>query len=454
MAHPKPLTIDPDLPLLSAPIMFIGRDGRDYLIREMDAEYVKKHSRALQTIHKLIPYVGKDGEFVSDAEGRSANQPYRWSISLAVEHRGKTIAFLTAYVRDYSECHPFRSAYIHRMSVANDHQRNYVGAQLVATALSLYFEAMPWLLTVTLQTNDEPKNAAVLAFYRRCGFRDRYTIEYPNKVDSLMEFERTNSTGPGAPFGDFEKLITAPRPPVLNRLPNPFESSPTLECRTVFFGTTSKEKFLQYRCLLRSYGLRLQRLQHKISLTEPQIDHAGPLAESALVAGPLKLFSRFAAKDISFPVMVEDTMLFIEHFNDNYVHPILPGPDTKRWWMALHADGVLRILGASPRRAAKYVCQIGINYAPGQYDYFRHEQPGEIADAVRIEASSVYNFPFTNATFFHSIFVPQGSSKTLAEMGSNEFLKFDYRRACIAKALPLLRRHGALDSQLGLFGIP
>jgi len=448
------MTIAPDLALLSAPIRFSGRDGREYQIRQMDAEYAVKHSRALKAIHKLIPHVGSDAEFLSEIEGESGKQLYRWSISLAVEHQGKTIAFLTSYVRDYSERHPFRSAYIHRMSVAREHQRNYVGAQLVATAVSLYFEAMPWVLTVTVQTNDEPKNAAVLEFYRRCGFRDRYTVEYANKVDSLMEFERTNSTGPGSPFGDFENLTTAPRPPVLNRLPNIFESPPTLECRAVFFGTTSNEKFLQYRCLLKSYGLRLQRLQHKISLTEPQIDHPGPVAESALVAGPLKLFSRFAAKNTSFPVMVEDTMLFIEHFNDNYnVHPILPGPDTKRWWMALRAEGMLRVLGASPRRAAKYVCQIGINYGPGKYDYFRHEQPGEIASAIRISPPSTSNFPYTNATFFHSIFIPQGSSRTLAEMDSNELLKFDYRRACIAKALPLLRQHGALDSQLGLFGI-
>jgi inosine/xanthosine triphosphate pyrophosphatase family protein/ribosomal protein S18 acetylase RimI-like enzyme len=448
------MTINPDLALLSGPIRFSGRDGSEYLIRQLDTEYAAKHSRALKALHKLIPYVGRDAEFLSEVEGGDAKQLYRWSTSLAVEHQGKTIAFLTAYVRDYSERHPFRSAYIHRMSVAKDHQRNYVGAQLVASAVSLYFEAMPWLLTVTVQTNDEPKNAAVLAFYRRCGFRDRYTVEYLDKVDSLMEFERTNSTGPGSPFGDFEKLTTAPRSPVLNRLPNVFENSPTLECRTVFFGTTSNEKFLQYRCLLKSYGLRLQRLQHKISLTEPQIDHPGHLAESALVAGPLKLFSRFAAKNTSFPVMVEDTMLFIEHFNDNYnVHPILPGPDTKRWWMALRAEGVLRVLGASPRRAAKYVCQIGINYGPGQYGYFRHEQPGEIATAVRINPQSTSNFPYTNATFFHSIFIPQGSSRSLGEMDSRELLKFDYRRACIAKALPPLRQHGALDSQLGLFGI-
>lgn len=453
MVDPRPITLAASA-LLSAPIKFNGRDGREYLIRQLDQRYAARRLKVLTAIHKLIPYVGDDLEFLRDIDEVSPKRLYRWSTSFAVEHSGKTVAFLTSYVRDYSERHPFRSVYIQRMSVAKDHQRNYVGAQLVATALSLYFEAMPWLLTVTVQTNDEPKNSAVLAFYRKCGFQDRYMVDYPNKRDSLMEVERTNSMGPGSVFGDFDNLKIAPRPPVLHRLPDPCDDPATLESRIVFFGTTSNEKFVQYRYLLKAYGLRLQRLQHNISLTEPQIDDPGPLAESALVAGPLKLFSRFAAKNTSFPVMVEDTMLFIEHFNNHYdVRPILPGPDTKRWWMALQADGVLRVLGPSERRAAKYVCQIGVNYAPGLYEYFRHEQPGRIADEVRIAPASLSNFPYTNSTFFHSIFIPQGSSRTIAEMDSNEFLKFDYRRACLTKALPLFRKHGALDSQLGLFAV-
>jgi inosine/xanthosine triphosphate pyrophosphatase family protein len=151
--------------------------------------------------------------------------------------------------------------------------------------------------------------------------------------------------------------------------------------------------------------------------------------------------------------MVEDTMLFIEHFNSDYnMNPILPGPDTKRWWMALKAEGLLRVLGTSSRRSAKYVCQIGVNYGPGQYEYFRHEQPGAIAGEIQISQSAVTNFPFTNATFFHSIFIPDGSTNTIAEMDSNEFLIYDYRRECIAKAVPMLRRYGSRDSQLSLFG--
>jgi inosine/xanthosine triphosphate pyrophosphatase family protein len=339
------------------------------------------------------------------------------------------------------------------MSVSRAHQRNRIGAQLVASALSLYFESMPWLLTVTVQTNDEIENSGVLGFYRRCGFHDRYRVNYEEETDTLMEFERTNSTGPGSPFGDFENLTTAPRPPVRNRLPNAFENPSALECASVYFGTTSNEKFHQYRCVLRSFGLRLQRLQHSISLTEPQIDSVGPTAESALVAEPLKLFSRFAAKNTSFPIMVEDTMLFIEHFNNDYdVNPILPGPDTKRWWMALGAVGLLRVLGNSSHRAAKYVCQIGLNYGPGQYEYFRHEQRGTIATEVRVSTEAVACFPYTNATFFHSIFIPEGSMNVIAEMDSNEFLKYDYRRSCIAKAIPMLRRYGSRDTQLALFG--
>ncbi|HET9282446.1 MAG TPA: GNAT family N-acetyltransferase [Candidatus Angelobacter sp.] len=186
MVDLKPIAT-PDPAILSSPIKFAGRDGREYFVRQLDRKYAARRANALAAIHKLIPYVGDDLEFLHEI-GEMSSKLYRWSTSFVVEYSGKTIAFLTSYVRDYSDRHPFRSIYIHRMSVAREHQRNYVGAQLVATALSLYFEAMPWLLTVTVQTNDEPKNAAVLAFYRKCGFKDRYAVEYPHKCDTLMEF--------------------------------------------------------------------------------------------------------------------------------------------------------------------------------------------------------------------------------------------------------------------------
>lgn len=439
--------------VISSPVKLKGRDGREYSAHPLTKLYASAHAASLAAIHKLIPYVGpKPGPLLADRDVDGQQFPYKWEISLAIEHRGRPIGFLMAYARDFSSRHPMRSVYIHRMAVARPHQRNFVGIQLLATALSLYFDAMPWLLTVTIQTNEEPRNAPVLAFYRRAGFRHCHRVEYPEKVDSLMEFERTNSTGPGAAIPGFEDLRIPPRPPVASRLPNPFGSPANLEAPVVHFGTTSQEKLVQYRYLLRSYGVRLRRLQHSISLTEPQIDTQGPSAESALVSGPLKLFSRFAARNTAFPVMVEDTMLFIEHFNEDYTgRPMLPGPDTKRWWLALGAEGVLRLLGASPRRAARYVCQIGINYGPGQYEYFRQELLGTIADAIRISPEAEGSFPYTNPTFFHRIFIPQGSTITLAEMDSNEFLSFDYRRACLAQALPLLRRYGAVEPQLRLF---
>lgn len=441
--------------ILPTPIQFSGRDGREYSIQSLTKSYFSKHATVLTSLHGLIPYVGdKLDDMAKDNDDNNRQLfIYKWNISVAVEHNGRPVGFLIAYVRDYSERHPFRSVYIHRMAVARSHQRNFVGCHTLASAVSLYFEALPWLLTITLQTNDETANAAVLNFYRRFGFNHAYRVEYPDKIDSLMDLERTNSMGPGAMIPGFDPLRVPARPPALNRLPNPFDQPSTLDSRVVYFGTTSREKLTQYRFLGRSYGLRLQRLQHNLSLTEPQIEtQGGPSAESALVAAPLKLFSRFAAKTIVFPIMVEDTMLFIEHFNKDYAnHLILPGPDTKRWWFALGAEGVLRLLGKSKRRAAKYVCQIGINSAPGQYAYFRSELAGRISDATHVAADSEINFPYTNPTFFHSIFIPDGSERCLAEMDANEFLAHDYRRACFSQTLTVLQESAAAVSQLDLF---
>jgi inosine/xanthosine triphosphate pyrophosphatase family protein len=207
----------------------------------------------------------------------------------------------------------------------------------------------------------------------------------------------------------------------------------------LYFGSRSDKKLQQYGYLLRCFGAKLSQAKTLAPLTEPQVEGDGRDSEQALVSEPLKLFSRFTERDKSYPFVVEDTMLFIEHFNEDFKRrPILPGPDTKRWWAALGIDGVLRTMKGSKRRSAIYVCQLGANLAGGTYRYYRAEVQGQIALASRSSPLAEASFPYANPTFFHKIFVPDGSSRTLAEMEPSEFRLYDYRRKCLRDAIPEL----------------
>jgi inosine/xanthosine triphosphate pyrophosphatase family protein len=149
------------------------------------------------------------------------------------------------------------------------------------------------------------------------------------------------------------------------------------------------------------------------------------------------MFSRFTALHQLYPIVIEDTMLFLEHFNSFYPqNRVLPGPDTKRWWLALKDKGVIQLMRDSKRRSATYVAQTGISNAPGHYEILRFELNGRISNEVRSNNNTNIGFPFINNTYFHSIFIPEGSNNTLAEMEAIEFSQYDYRRQCLLLALP------------------
>lgn len=221
--------------------------------------------------------------------------------------------------------------------------------------------------------------------------------------------------------------------------------------RVVFFSTGSAPKLQQYRHLLGEHGLSVQPVRPLPSLHEPQVDGSGARAEIVLVELPLKDLARFAARDATFPLVVEDTMLFVEHFNRDWAHPMLPGPDTKRWWHALGNEGLLDLLVGSDRRQALYVCQLGVLTREGRYHSFRAEVPGRISEAPRSAPEAWAAFPRANATYFHQVFVPESANKTLAEMPPDTFRHFDYRRRAVGEAVQTLQDAARPARQTVLF---
>ena len=420
-----------------------SRGPRLELVR-LTRSYARRQRTALLELHNLIPYVEwSEAELLADAD--QDGRPYwgRWQMSLVARAGTRPVGLLIGYLREPDDRHPVEAAYIHRLAVAPDWQRRGVGAGLVTAALEWYFAQLPWLLTVTSQTNDESRNQGVLDFYASLRFRRTYAVPYREKRDILFELERSSP-----PESD-EVPIAGP---AIDITGSPFAGRPQWEAAHVYFGSSSKEKVVQYRHLMRCYGLRLRRLRSVVSLVEPQVEGQGVDLERALVAEPLKWFSRFAARAGTYPVVIEDTMLVIEHFNRDYWRdPILPGADTKRWWQALGAQGLLDLMQGSTRRSARYICQLGVTSGPGQYRAFRAEQEGTIATAVRASSVARASFPLSNPTFFHQVFVPDGEERTLGQLEPHEFVAYDYRRKCLVDAASYLHESTVSSAQTQLF---
>ncbi len=331
--------------------------------------------------------------------------------------------------------YPMEAIYI-RIFLDKAYLSRDLGCWLLSFAKDLYFTRFPWLLTVVagVQLKDPDLKEKVLEKqqYRYCGVARI-------QGDQIMLFEADRKRWVmNHQFKDLpEERMCAEE--ITRSLGKRIGGAPIN-----FFSTGSSEKWCQYQYLFRSLGIELHQVRHSVSLIEPQVEGFGEDPESILVFEPLKLFSRFAAKEQSYPFVVEDTMLFIEHFNDDFdKRPILPGPDTKRWWAALGIDGILKTMEGSTRRRAIYVCQLGLHIGPGQYERFRAEVTGRLAVVPKMLAVVERLFPYSNGKYFHSLFIPDGSDKTLGEMQPAEFRRYDYRRHCLTEAAPMLIKYGA-----------
>lgn len=415
--------------ILVRPICFTGQDGISYTIHPLTRDVADRDATAIVAIHNLIPKVRFQHSDLLRETSSGDERAYleKWRLSFIVKQGEVIIGLLLAYMRAPAEQHPMFAVYVHRFAIHQDFQRRGIGTQLLAFATAAFFEAAPWLLTVSIQTNDDSENSHVIRMYERLRFRFCYRVTYPEKLDRLLEVSRADHLESGFTIpGRYDMTVPELRANDVSNISDPFFHRGTNSAAIAYFGTGSREKREQYRYLLRCYGLQLFPLTRTLKLSEPQVEGEGLGPETALVTVPLKLYSRFAALANTYPVIVEDTMLFIEHFNNEYSQsPILPGADTKRWWRALGATGVLNLMKGSEKRKATYVCQLGVAMRNAKYEYFRFDLHGRVATDVRQSSVAVRDFPYTNATFFHTIFVPDGSDSTLAEMDSSTFVRFD-----------------------------
>ena len=114
-----------------------------------------------------------------------------------------------------------------------------------------------------------------------------------------------------------------------------------------------------------------------------------------------------------YPVIVDDSGLAVGAWGG------FPGPLT-RWLMkSVGNAGLLRMLAAEKDRSARAVCAVAVAYASGSIRVFRGVVHGEISHQPRGEGGFG----------FDPIFVPEGETRTYAEMGEEKSMDSHRTRA-------------------------
>jgi len=217
--------------------------------------------------------------------------------------------------------------------------------------------------------------------------------------------------------------------------------------KLIHVATSSDVKYNQYEVIFKELGYNITKAPLIANLIEPQLDDKTSKDFELLVAHPLRLAARFISLNKIIPYIIEDTILIIDCFSNPHKTRFgLPGADTKTWWNNLGIEGVLKIMKSEKNRKARFISIIGAYVGGNSYFFEQATLNGEIAKESKISTIAEKQVPYTNPFFFHSIFVPEGSTKTIGEMNKNEFKKIDYRRACAMNLSERLKTYEFISS--------
>lgn len=118
-----------------------------------------------------------------------------------------------------------------------------------------------------------------------------------------------------------------------------------------------------------------------------------------------------AARHLKVPVMVEDTGIYFEDYNN------FPGPNAKVFFTGVGFDGVLKLLEGKNRNAF-FRTSIAFCKPDSNPVCFIGDCKGRIAEKV----SDVIDFDYD------SLFIPEGDERTFSQMGKEEKEKFSHRK--------------------------
>lgn len=137
---------------------------------------------------------------------------------------------------------------------------------------------------------------------------------------------------------------------------------------------------------------------------------------------------REAYKIAQKPVLVEDVALTIHAFGQ------LPGTLVKWFLTQVGPEGIIKMLEGFEDRSATASIMYGL-YDGDQVQVFEGCTAGAIADRPRVSEHDGWH----GALSWNSIFIPEGQTKTYAEMTDDEILPISHRAQAIAKLSAFLK---------------
>jgi len=167
----------------------------------------------------------------------------------------------------------------------------------------------------------------------------------------------------------------------------------------LFVLTHNRSKLQEIREILHEYGVEVQRLEG-----EKEEIQSDDVVEIALHA------ARKACAQANIPVAVDDTALYIEALNG------FPGTYAEYVYRTIGLKGILKLLDGEKSRRALFITAVA--YCDGiREKVFTGILEGRISESPRGD----------QGFGFDPIFIPEGDSRTLAEMGSKEKNRISHR---------------------------
>ncbi len=180
------------------------------------------------------------------------------------------------------------------------------------------------------------------------------------------------------------------------------------------FVTSNPNKVKEVRKILKEYGIEFEHLD-----LEYQEIQASSLHEIALAS------ARYLCERVSRPFFIEDAGLFIGALSG------FPGPYSSYVYKTIGNSGVLKLMEAVQQRASRFESVVA--YAESIHDIavFR----GVVEGSISLEAKG-------EGWGFDPIFIPEGSDKTYAKMGTEAKQRLSHRSAALERFAAWFNKRG------------
>jgi XTP/dITP diphosphohydrolase len=178
--------------------------------------------------------------------------------------------------------------------------------------------------------------------------------------------------------------------------------------RTVFLATSNIHKFNEVRNLLGQQNIGTAMLP-KIDPVEIQDEHLENIAAAS---------AKDAVKKSNLPVVVEDAGLFVDTLQG------FPGPYSSYVLRTIGNAGILKLMECATNRSAYFKSSV-VFVNPDTDD--QRQFTGKVSGEIAAKEKGAQGFGFD------PIFLPRTSSKTFAEMTTDEKNRISHRASAFRK---------------------